>query len=67
MTCSSTPSCDRTGRVVGPRILTADGPWNARVGYRVTRRQRGTLEGVADSAKDGSLVCIAQVGVDLTP
>jgi hypothetical protein len=58
---------DHAGRVVGRRIMTANGPWNTRVGYRVTRSQRGTLEGVAESAKDGSLVCIVQLGVPLTP
>jgi hypothetical protein len=58
---------DSAGRVVGRRIMTADGAWSTRVGYRVTRPQRGTLEGVADSAKDGSLVCIVQVGVALSP
>jgi hypothetical protein len=58
---------DRAGRVAGRRIMTAQGPWSARIGYRVSARQRGTLEGVAESAKDGSLVCIVQVGVALAP
>jgi hypothetical protein len=31
----------------------------------VTRAQAGTLEGVAESARDGSLVCIVQVRVAL--
>jgi hypothetical protein len=58
---------DRSGRVAGRRIMTAEGPWSARIGYRVASRQRGTLEGVAESAKDGSLVCIVQAGVSLAP
>ncbi len=58
---------DARGRVVGRRIMTAEGRWSARVGYRVTARQAGTVEGVAESAKDGSLVCIVQVGVVLIP
>jgi hypothetical protein len=58
---------DRSGRVAGRRIMTAEGPWTTRIGYRVATRQRGTLEGVAESAKDGSLVCIVQVGVALAP
>jgi hypothetical protein len=58
---------DRAGRVVGRRIMTAEGPWSTRIGYHVAARQRGTLEGVAESAKDGSLACIVQVGVVLAP
>jgi Immunoglobulin-like domain of bacterial spore germination len=58
---------DRAGRVVGRRIMTAHGAWGTSIGYRVTSRQPGTLEAVADSAKDGSLACIAQVGVVLAP
>jgi|1186.fasta_scaffold42521_1 hypothetical protein len=57
----------RSGRVVGRRIMTAQGAWSARVNYRVTARQRGTLEAVADSAKDGSLACLVQAGVVLDP
>jgi hypothetical protein len=57
---------DASGRVVGRRIATANGPWNETVGYSgVTRAQAGTLEGVAESARDGSLVCIVQVRVAL--
>jgi len=56
---------DRAGRVVGRRIMTAVGAWSTRVGYRVATRRRGTLEAVAESAKDGSLACIVQVGVTL--
>jgi hypothetical protein len=38
-----------------------------RVPYRVTRAGTGTLEGVADSAKDGSLACLVQRRVGLNP
>ena len=41
--------------------------WSARVAYRVSTAQTGTLEAVADSAKDGSLVCLVQVRVGLNP
>ena len=58
---------DRAGHVAGRRIMTAEGPWSARIGYRVSARQRGTLEAVAESAKDGSLACIVQAGVALAP
>jgi hypothetical protein len=58
---------DRAGHVAGRRIMTAEGPWSARIGYRVSARQRGTLEAVAESAKDGSLACIVQAGVTLAP
>ena len=58
---------DHSGRSVGRRIMTAEGAWSARVGYRVKARERGTLEGVAESARDGSLACIVQVGVVLAP
>jgi len=58
---------DRAGRVVGRRIMTAQGAWSTSIGYRVTSRQRATVEGVAESAKDGSLACIVQVRVVLTP
>jgi len=58
---------DARGRVVGERVMTAAGHWSAVVRYRVAARQRGTLEAVADSAKDGALACIAQVGAPLAP
>jgi hypothetical protein len=58
---------DASGRVVGTRTMTARGPWSARVGYRVTRAQTGTVEAVASSAKDGSLACLVQVRVGLNP
>jgi hypothetical protein len=47
--------------------MTARGAWSTRVRYRVGRRQAGTLEAVAESAKDGSLDCLVQVRVVLRP
>ena len=58
---------DATGRVVGRRVMTARGAWSARVAYRVSSVGTGTLEAVADSAKDGSLACLVQVRVGLNP
>ena len=59
---------DATGRVVGRRIGTARGPWDLRVGYSgITSAQAGTVEAVAESAKDGSLACLVQVRVALVP
>ena len=58
---------DRAGRVVGRRVMTARGAWSARVAYSVTSAQTGTLEGVAASAKDGSLACLVQVRAGLNP
>ena len=56
------------GSVVGRRIVTANGPWNQTVSYTgIASRQAGTVEGVAESAKDGSLVCIVQRRVTLVP
>ncbi len=48
--------------------MTANGPWSQTVSYPVgTGAGTGTLEAVADSAKDGSLVCIVQRRVRLEP
>ena len=58
---------DAAGRSVGRRVMTARGAWSARVAYRVSRAQTGTLEAVAESAKDGSLACLVQVRVGLNP
>ncbi len=58
---------DRTGRVAGRRTMTARGPWSTRVSFRVGSAQLGTLEGVAASAKDGSLDCLVQIRVGLNP
>jgi hypothetical protein len=59
---------DGLGRVIGRRIVTASGPWNQTVSYsNVSGPQQGTVEAVAESAKDGSLVCIVQRRVALVP
>lgn len=59
---------DGLGRVLGRRIVTANGPWNQTVSYPVgTSPQAGTVAAVAKSAKDGSLVCIVQRRVSLVP
>jgi Immunoglobulin-like domain of bacterial spore germination len=58
---------NRSGKVVGQQAMTATGAWRARIAYRVVAGQPGTLEAVADSAKDGSLACLAQVRVTLGP
>ena len=59
---------DGLGRVLGRRIVTANGPWSQTVSYPVgTSRQAGTVEAVAESAKDGALVCIVQRRVALYP
>jgi len=57
---------DATGRVVGRRIATERGGWDLDVSYSgVTTAQAGTVEAVAESAKDGSLACLVQVRVAL--
>jgi hypothetical protein len=58
------------GRVLGRRANvharpTWPGNWGARVHYKASHRQTGTLEAVALSPKDGSLACLAQVRVTL--
>jgi hypothetical protein len=58
---------DASGRVMGSRTVTARGAFNVRVPYRVARAGTGTVEGVADSAKDGSLACLVQRRVGLNP
>jgi hypothetical protein len=58
---------DHSGRSVGRKIMTAEGRRSTRIDYHFTARRRGTLEGVAEPAKDSSLVCIVQVGVVLAP
>lgn len=59
---------DARGRSIGRRIVTARGPWSRRVAYGgVTSRQTGTIEAVAESAKDGSLACLVQRRVTLVP
>ena len=52
------------GRVHTERAATAaNGRWSTRFRYPRTRRQTGTLEAVALSAKDGTLDCLTQVRV----
>lgn len=52
------------GGLVRQKPVTADGPWSERMTYSAPR-QRGTLEVVALSAKDGALDCLVQVPVTL--
>ena len=59
---------DGLGRVLGRRIVTANGPWNQTVSYTGEPAARpARVEAVAESAKDGSLVCIVQRRVTLVP
>jgi immunoglobulin-like protein involved in spore germination len=59
---------NRKGRVVGTRPVTASGGhWHRSVAYTVGGSQAGTFEVVDFSEQDGSLSCIAQVRVALTP
>ena len=59
---------NRKGRVVGIRPVTATGGhWHRTVRYDVGGSQQGTFEVVDLSEQDGSLSCIAQVRVALTP
>ena len=57
------------GRVLGTRHVSfgESGEWTRTIRYDVGRRQRGTLEAVDSSARDGALACLAQVGVTLLP
>jgi hypothetical protein len=55
----------QVARQVG--VTSTGGAWSRTFGYAVTKRQRGTLEVVDLSEKDGSLACIAQVRVTLRP
>jgi Immunoglobulin-like domain of bacterial spore germination len=56
----------RSGRGLARRPVTAvEGRWSALLAYAVAHRQAGTVEAVAASAKDGSLVCLAQSRVTL--
>ena len=59
---------NRKGRAVGTRPVTATGGhWHRTVAYSVGASQAGTFEVVDLSEQDGSLACIAQVRVALTP
>ena len=52
------------GRVLAQQPRTsADGRWTSFFRYPRVRRQPGTLEAVAGSAKDGALTCLVQVKV----
>ena len=52
----------RDGRIVGQQPVTAAaGRWRARLRVGSTPRGTGTLEAVAESAKDGTLDCLVQV------
>lgn len=48
-------------------VTSSSGNWSRTFSYAVASRQAGTLEAVDFSAKDGSLVCIAQARVTLKP
>lgn len=52
------------GGLVKQKPVTAVGPWSGQMTYSAPR-QRGTLEAVALSAKDGALDCLVQVPVTL--
>lgn len=58
---------DARGRAVGTRVVTvpASGRWTRTVRHRASSAGPGTLEAVAHSARDGALVCLAQVRVRL--
>jgi hypothetical protein len=56
------------GRAIKRRIVTMQpGQWHESIGYRIGTAQPGTVEVVAQSAKDGSLDCLAQKRVQLQP
>jgi hypothetical protein len=57
----------RGERVRGVPVTSAGGNWSETFSYSVGVPQPGTLEAVAFSAKDSSLVCIAQLRVTLKP
>jgi hypothetical protein len=46
-------------------VVASAGRWSAQLSYRTTRRQSGTLEAAALSAKDGALACLVQARVTL--
>lgn len=60
---------DAAGVIVGQRPVTVaeSGRWRRTVRYDVGRAQTGTLEGVAESARDGALDCLIQARVRLRP
>jgi immunoglobulin-like protein involved in spore germination len=59
---------DATGRQILVRPLTAaGGRWAGSFRYRVAAGGSGTLEAVSQSARDGSLECLVQMPVTLSP
>jgi hypothetical protein len=58
----------KSGRVHRQKADTAvNERWSTRFRYRPVKRQAGTLEAVALSAKDGTLDCLVQVRVRIGP
>jgi hypothetical protein len=56
------------GAVVGRRTVAFGGSapnWSSTVGYTVKANQPGTLEAADFSARDGALICLAQIRVPL--
>jgi hypothetical protein len=53
------------GSVLGRRTVVQGSPWSTTVKYKALRRQAGTLEAVAFSAKDGALACLDETRVTL--
>lgn len=53
------------GAVLGRNIVHGAGRWRTAVHYHAAVSQPGTVEAVAFSSKDGSLACIAELGINL--
>jgi hypothetical protein len=53
------------GAVLGRKSVRGPGRWRTRVHYHVAFSQPGMVEAVALSPKDGSLACIAELGINL--
>jgi hypothetical protein len=53
------------GAVLGRKIVRGPRRWRTRVRYHVAFSQPGWVEAVALSPKDGSLACIAELGINL--
>jgi hypothetical protein len=53
------------GAVLGRKTVRGPGRWRTRVRYHVASSQPGWVEAVALSPKDGSLACIAELGINL--
>jgi hypothetical protein len=59
---------NKKGRVVGTRPVTASaGHWHRNVPFDIGVAQKGTVEVVDFSERDGSLTCIAQLPATLAP